>query len=263
MEDAAAAVVVPQPQPAQRVLDKPLVEKTVLKGRRPGDQAATRLSIRGKCGAGMNRGSTAAEKCFVSYHMHMCKRAKNLDRLTENFDTVLEHVHRHSVMKKRMITQYNKRKEIVGISYAKTVKRGNRWKRSLPLSWYALTAFQNVKIPGLSRSSRTRLRRVVAISVMGIQLTMLAKLCISMQADRAVSCVHRMKFDEASHTFNVNVNFRKSKRLPEALALVDGKFRKANKTPNERSVWSVLVYRSMLLMAWADGRIMMLKLVCI
>ena len=185
------------PVEAQAVqVNASLVEKEM----RARQQIARRDSIRGKCGNGRHGNDVA--RAFLSYHMRMCKKLAHLDRMTQNFHDVVDHVYQYSVMKKRMIARYNQQKQLVGVRFAKTVNRGNRWKRRIPLAWYTLTAFSNLNSPGLSKCSVRRMRRVVAITVMGVQLTMLAKLCIHLQANKATTCVHRSKFDEASHTFN-------------------------------------------------------------
>ena len=245
------------PVEAQAVqVNASLVEKEM----RARQQIARRDSIRGKCGNGRHGNDVA--RAFLSYHMRMCKKLAHLDRMTQNFHDVVDHVYQYSVMKKRMIARFNQQKQLVGVRFAKTVNRGNRWKRRIPLAWYTLTAFSNLNLPGLSKCSVRRMRRVVAITVMGVQLTMLAKLCIYLQANKATTCVHRSKFDEASHTFRVT-SVTKSARLMIQSADHPKSGRGVPVNRSERSVWSVLIHRSMLLLAWADGRIMMFKLVFI
>ena len=226
-DDDAAIVVATEP-----VVAAPLVEIR----NAAGSHTPKYQTIAGKCGKG--RQGTAAERGFLAYHMRMIKKTRHTAIFNDNFNEVIKHVQQFSIMKRRLVVSLNKSKEISGVSYIKSTRKGNRYKRRLPISWYLVTAFHGLALPGLRPTDQNKMRSVVAITVMGRQLTLLAKLCILLQKEKATTFVHARKFDEASHSFNVASTSKHA----------------------NRSVWSVMIYRASLLLAWADGRGMQLKL---
>ena len=117
---------------------------------------------------------------------------------------------------------------------------GNRWRKAYGPHAYLTFAYglseQKFK-PAMARS----MRACVAISVMGLQLHILAKIASWMQKEKAAFMIIRKKWDEASNLFRVKLkNF---------------------KTNNTSSVWAVMIYRVRLTIHWASGRSVLLNLV--
>ena len=111
-------------------------------------------------------------------------------------------------------------------------QKGNRFKRTLPDSWYLSTSFFSTKHPGVSRQTQRHMRVTTSLAIMTLQMKILARVAMRAKTHAPLCTMTRFKWDEASHVFRLRVANGKS---------YDG-------------TWSVMVGRLKIAVQFSDGR---------
>ena len=194
----------------------------------------------GKVGRGRHGG--LFERSYLSYHMRTMKALRR-HRLTEDrFEDIVQHMQVYSHARHQLLVSYNRCK-YVSVKQRKMVLKGNRHKRSIPLAWYLLHVFHGRPV-NTSTRSRTKMNSSVAMSALGLQVHLLARLGSWMANDKPSVCLVRKKWDEASNSFRVRI-----KGLSDDIAC------------NTASTWSIMVCRMRIWVAWPSGRTVVMNVV--
>ena len=173
------------------------------------------------------------------YHMRQAKAAKTSFSVHWNsgITSIIDALQKSIVARGRsrlIVTQHGSDFKIVDKNW-----KGNRFQSTIQHSWFLSSAFNHTIFPGLSRQSHRRMKLITSISLMTMQLRILAKVALRCQSVQPLCCLTRFKWDEASNSFRLRV--------------------KENMTYD--ATWNVMVAKMLVALEFLDGTRIVMNIV--
>ena len=201
-------------------------------------------SMKGKVGSG--RHGEEWEQKLLTCHMRFVKQQRNKQRVQADMASLLQD---SSLRKDGQLLSLSSKVTSNGIQVIlnKKSEKGNRYQRSIPWSQFVAASYGKLKKNthialslGISRSMVLYMNAFVSSVYLAQQLVLLAKLVSLVSASPPLVCVRQLKWDETQLKCGVDASCSGSR---------------------VQSTWQIMAARQRLVVAWADGRSMIVRIV--
>lgn len=201
-------------------------------------------SMSGKVGGGRHGDSN--EKALLALHMRHCKSLRTHSCFRDGVSTLLDN---STFTKDGKIISVRAQSTASGVSIVLQPKsmKGNRYQRSVPFCSFLQAAYGQLRRDShiaiclnVSRSTANLMSTTAAAAYNGQQVSVLARIVTMAQQRAPLSCIRHVKWDETQLLTAINAD---------------------NSDRRVQSNWQTLVIRERLILCWADGSCLILRLV--